>query len=878
MANGPCPVFCDCCAGPVSASPLPIVNRPGLSKINWRIGSYATFREAMLEAIGLGPRNPDNPDDSRWISDTRAQLAGLTSRDDSDYGIMLVDLFAAVSDVLAFYSERYANELFLRTAAQRDSLQRLVRLIGYEPSPGVAATTALAFQLDAGARVKIAAGLKVMSVPGQDERPQIFETIGAIEADATLNDLPLFGAPTPLAAFAPGFSRLPLHSRPDPLLKGDNIVFVGAGTMDVNGIKALETTTDGEYLVLDRPIATAGAGVGFRLVRELRLFGHNLPASYAFYDANPIVPPAKRWVTRVGGVDFGLGLAAHLARYAFDRKVDDLKPGALLLADLGAGSPARFAFAFVEAVETGAATIGPLSDSVTWVRLAPVAPMIGADGFALLVGPGLPAIADLRKTRLFELVREAIVPRSYTYPATLSGGTIYARSDQLADPTLAEKKRMMIVSAGSERFQVWITGTVTLPAQSDGIGHVAIGISPALPPLSAARANLNVAPASNGETQPDEPLGHGNAAVTFQRFQLRRKSVTRLPSTTGIHPEAELAIMVNGERWQQVASLFGQRPTDRVYTMRYADDGTSTVGFGDGVTGARLPSGASNVVARYRIGMGLAGRVRPDQLSTLLVRPPGLRGVTNPLPADGGADPETLADARALAPATVRTFGRAIALLDFEDVACQTGLAARAKASWTWVGTERAVQLTVAGPGGAPLPPSALATLHQALDGARDPNHLLILSNLWRVPVVVEARVMRFATFDTDMVARAARSALLAMFDFAVMPFGRAVHLSQLVATLQETAGVSAIDVDRFHIKGIESWTPAQRARRAATADQVQPFVRLFEARPRPPAASLDPLALAGLAVEPDMLTLPAEQAFIEVPETDIVLHLVDAL
>ena len=56
---------------------------------------------------------------------------------------MLVDLFAAISDVLSFYSERYANEMFLRTARDRDSLLRLVRLIGYRLSPGVAATTAL---------------------------------------------------------------------------------------------------------------------------------------------------------------------------------------------------------------------------------------------------------------------------------------------------------------------------------------------------------------------------------------------------------------------------------------------------------------------------------------------------------------------------------------------------------------------------------------------------------------------------------------------------------------------------------------------------------------------------------------------------------------
>ena len=38
-----------------------------------------------------------------------------------------MELFAAVGDVLTFYNERIANELFLRTARERDSVLRQVR-------------------------------------------------------------------------------------------------------------------------------------------------------------------------------------------------------------------------------------------------------------------------------------------------------------------------------------------------------------------------------------------------------------------------------------------------------------------------------------------------------------------------------------------------------------------------------------------------------------------------------------------------------------------------------------------------------------------------------------------------------------------------------
>ena len=302
------------------------------------------------------------------------------------------------------------------------------------------------------------------------------------------------------------------------------------------------------------------------------------------------------------------------------------------------------------------------------------------------------------------------------------------------------------------------------------------------------------------------------------------------------------------------------------------------VQFGDGRTGARLPSGASNVVARYRTGAGLAGRMRGGQLTTLLERPVGVRAVTNALPSDGGIDPETLATARTAAPATVRTFGRAIALMDFEDVARQTGIAFAARASWAWIGLEQAIQLTVAGAGGQRLSADAMAQLHGALGSARDPNHLLLLGNLWRVPIVVTARVMRDPAFEADAVGEAVLAAVVAFFAFEVQPMGRALHLSQLVAAMQAVRGVVAVDVDRFHIKGFGGWTLPQLARRGATAAAVQAHIRLFDARPRPAAGMLDPLVVAGLLLDPETRVLPAEQAYLAAPGADVVLHVVDGL
>ena len=63
--------------------------------------------------------------------------------------------------------------------------------------------------------------------------------------------------------------------------------------------------------------------------------------------------------------------------------------------------------------------------------------------------------------------------------------------------------------------------------------------------------------------------------------------------------------------------------------------------FGDGVRGARPSSGQNNVRATYRKGLGAAGNLAAESLTQLTQRPLGMKGVSNPLPAEGGTDPET---------------------------------------------------------------------------------------------------------------------------------------------------------------------------------------------------------------------------------------------
>src|SRR5262245_15753557 len=89
--------------------------------IDYVTKDYDGFRRGMLDQIPL-------------------LLPSWTDRDESDFGVVLIELFAYVADILSYYQDRVANEAYLDTATQRRSVQALLRLIDYQIDPGLAAT------------------------------------------------------------------------------------------------------------------------------------------------------------------------------------------------------------------------------------------------------------------------------------------------------------------------------------------------------------------------------------------------------------------------------------------------------------------------------------------------------------------------------------------------------------------------------------------------------------------------------------------------------------------------------------------------------------------------------------------------------------------
>lgn len=143
-----------------------------IPQVDYTSRDYASLREEMISLIPFF--------NEQW-----------TSRDPSDFGITLIELFAYMGDQLNYYIDRALNEGFITTASQRESVLRLARLLGYNPANATAATVAVTFYNSTANAISVPARTKVAtSVSSNGEVNQIiFETTTAITVPAKVGNV-----------------------------------------------------------------------------------------------------------------------------------------------------------------------------------------------------------------------------------------------------------------------------------------------------------------------------------------------------------------------------------------------------------------------------------------------------------------------------------------------------------------------------------------------------------------------------------------------------------------------------------------------------------------------------------------------------------------
>ncbi|CAB3803377.1 hypothetical protein LMG28688_05771 [Paraburkholderia caffeinitolerans] len=345
----------------------------------------------------------------------------------------------------------------------------------------------------------------------------------------------------------------------------------------------------------------------------------------------------------------------------------------------------------------------------------------------------------------------------------------------------------------------------------------------------------NVTEATHGQTV-GEVLGDGDASQAFLAFGLGQKPLTYVAAATPAGAASTLTVSVNDIEWNEAPDLFSLTPTSRGFITDTDDTDQTQVVFGDGDHGARVPTGSANVKATYRYGIGAAGNVAAGSINQLATHPQGAQGVINPLAASGGADRDSLLQARVNAPLAVMALDRLVSIVDYADFSRSFAGIGKASSVRLSDGRREVVHVSIAGAGDIPIDATSdlYRNLFDALNTYGDSQMPVLLALRRLKLLVISAGIALQPDYEWESVVTNLTASLLAAYGFDARDLGQSAFQSEAIAIMQGVPGVDYVDLQVFDGIG-EAVTAAQLATLASTL-KCKDYVEAELARPNPAA------------------------------------------
>jgi len=824
-------------------------NRPGLPRIAYRIGEYPDFVESMTRAI-----------------DAALPLAGWTHREPDDPGIALLQGAAIVGDILTFYQEHYANEAYLRTSAWRRSVAELVRLTGYRLAPGIGGRGTFAFEVRGTTPVTIRKGFPIKADLAAVPTAADFQTDRELVAWPHLGRFNLLRPRRYAGVIAGGQATFEIASvggAADALtlealdLKEDDRLLLlpeeSLNALVIQVVLGWSAAQPCEEIVVvkkverlfGRLIVTVAGNLthgwlakcrAYLLGRTFRHFGFNSPPQFVETDTT-VTPPHTTSTPTIYFRDLRLATLTspgysptdpHV--FELDQDVSDMASGidAVLTGIVTNGpiitTPTTFHIPFamsrrITGITSSVPQCGNITAPSTFVRLN--------DLLAPAWTAGQAVFADIRGFRLHETVGPVLTVQ----PVAQGLGGAFADNGANAlgffgtsEQVRALARRTVFLSHSDGR-----SAELTCVNEAADFASAALDVPQVWPisfdrsPAPFVRADFdeahpavtvfgNLVDASQGKQERDAVLGNGDGRKAFQTFPLPKPDLTYFLSSDLFPPQSpELEIFVGGRRWSRVDAFFGRGPKEEIYVVREDADGLSFVQFGDGATGARLPSGVGNVMARYRTGNGARGPIKDGATPSAGERPANFDKVTLAGIVAGGADPEPADKAREAAPGKVQSLGRLVSIQDYETETLAIPGVTTASASWDLDNGIPSVQLRVLLEAGREAEFAAVRAAIAHAQRCHGPD---------RFPVNVEQARLRYAWLDVayahdprvpeETVAAAIRAALglagdgdherSGLFGLRARRLGDVEYASRVEGRVQNAAGVLWCKVVAFDL------------------------------------------------------------------------------
>jgi len=258
--------------------------------------------------------------------------------------------------------------------------------------------------------------------------------------------------------------------------------------------------------------------------------------------------------------------------------------------------------------------------------------------------------------------------------------------------------------------------------------------------------------------------------------------------------------------WQPQLDLLASDADAKKFVVESEHDGSAYLRFGDDVHGKRPDSGTV-FTATYRIGNGTAGNIGLESIAHIVSNDERLISVSNPLPAQGGVEPESAEEIRRDAPEAFRIQERAVTPEDYAEVVERHPSVQRAAATFRWTGSWYTVFLTVDRKGGGEVDADYAQLIRTHVERYRMAGYDLEIDGPRYVPLELEivvcakpdyfradvhAALMR--VFSRGWLADGSR----AVFHPDNFTFGQPVYLSKLYEAAHSVQGVASVVIKTF--------------------------------------------------------------------------------
>jgi hypothetical protein len=640
--------------------PKKIYNRPKLDHVQYRIGKYSEFRKYLMRELYKSEAL------KRWT-----HLSG------DDPAFALLEGACMLCDILTFYQELYANEAYLRTAIQKESISDLVKLIGYQLSPGLGGIASFAIAIKGDKAVTLSSKLPIKVEIVGIQKPVIFQTSEEHVCFPTLNKFHLYapnknsdisGDTTKFYVDDIGVNKLDL-----PELRSADKILIGE-INSTNSRRVINTeivTIDEVKQVLGKTVFTikgnlkrtnySPSAIGFKLGPAHKHFGYNAPPKIVKVNVDTVTESK---------VDFleDIDAKGNKKEFPLEAEVEDLPIGSTILIqgfflrDTWHTNINRKTLTLIRKVSNirlGLAQKGVLSGPTSIISLD--------EGIDTNVGPNRFSKFDIRRIQFYKISGIPLTLRAVGKELSENGSEFdfYGIENSAVDSL--NGRHLKVVYNDKKIIDTTVThidkslGKLRLDKELDYKDF-----SREFPTVDIYG---NLIEASQGEPQ-REVLDAGDGRKEFQTFKLSKLPLTYFNSAEETPPERpELTVYVNNHLWKRVPSFFNRKPEDEIYIVRQDVNDNSWIQFGDGKTGRRLPSGLGNVLAQYRIGNAASDKLKEGTGVKPLEKSDIIDEINLFGKVSGGTGAENEINAKEIAPRKIQSLGRLVSVEDYESEA-----------------------------------------------------------------------------------------------------------------------------------------------------------------------------------------------------------------